>query len=83
MKIHEKAKLYDELIKDFESLLVELRKHTDSINEIENREDLVEAKANNSSYYSLLAGTLKGSNFGLEMKISKAEGTLNWYKTQK
>jgi hypothetical protein len=84
MKIHDKAKLYDELIKDFESLLTELKSHSKMVNEIPNREDLVSLKQSGSStYYPMLSGTYHGSNFALDMKISKAEDTLNWYKSQK
>lgn len=84
MKVHEKAKLYDSLLKDFEELLIELKQHSDSINNIPNRSDILELKeSGNSSYYPLLSGTYQGSNFGLEMKISKNESILNWYKNQK
>ena len=72
MKIHEKAKLYDTLLRDYEELLIELTQHSESIKEIPNRPDIMEMKENNiHSYYPLLAGTYHGSNFGLEMKISK------------
>lgn len=84
MKIHEKAKLYDELLKDYEDLINELQQYKDSVLDLENRADMVEAKQTNiSNYYPLLAGALKGSNFGLEMKINRAQSTLNWYKSQK
>ena len=84
MKIHEKASLYDSLIKDYEELINELKQHSNSIKELENRSDMVEMKETNySSYHALLAGALKGSNFGLEIKINRAESNLNWYKTQK
>ena len=84
MKIHEKASLYDSLLRDYEELIIELKKHSESIKEIPNRPELIEMKENNpSSYYPLLAGTYQGSNFGLEMKISRIESNLNWYKNQK
>ncbi len=84
MKIHEKASLYDSLLKEYEELINELKQHSDSINELENRSDIVEMKeTNHSSYFPLLAGALKGSNFGLEIKISRAQSNLNWYKSQK
>jgi hypothetical protein len=84
MKVHEKAKLYDSIIKDYEDLIIELKKHSTSIKEIENRPDLVELKkSDTSAYYPLLAGTLGGSNFGLDIKIGIAESNLNWYKRQK
>jgi hypothetical protein len=84
MKVHEKAKLYDSLLRDYEELIIELKQHSESIKEIPNRSDLIEMKESNiSSYYPLLAGTYQGSNFGLEMKISRIESNLNWYKNQK
>jgi hypothetical protein len=84
MKIHEKASLYDSLLKDYEELINELKQHSDSIKDIPNRSEIIEMKeSNNSSYYPLLAGTYQGSNFGLEIKINRAESNLNWYKTQK
>ena len=84
MKVHEKAKLYDLLLLDFEELIIELKKHSESIKEIPNRPEIQEMKETNiSTYYPLLAGTYQGSNFGLEMKISRIESNLNWYKNQK
>lgn len=84
MKVHEKAKLYDLLLKDYEDFINELKQYSDSIKEIPNRPDIQELKqSGNSSYYPLLAGTYQGSNFGLEMKISKNESNINWYKNQK
>jgi hypothetical protein len=84
MKIHEKANLYDNLLKEYEELINELKQYSDSFKDLENRSDMVEMKeTNNSSYYPLLAGALKGSNFGLEIKISRAQSNLNWYKKQK
>lgn len=84
MKVHEKAKLYDSLLRDYEELIIELKQHSESIKEIPNRSDLIGMKESNiSSYYPLLAGTYQGSNFGLEMKISRIESNLNWYKNQK
>lgn len=81
MKIHEKAKLYDSLIKDYEELINEMRQHCESIKTIQDREDLKEMKQNNiSNYYPLLAGTYQGSNFGLDLKIGRAQSNLKWYK---
>lgn len=84
MKIHEKAKLYDSLIKDYEELINEMRQHCESIKTIQDREDLKEMKQNNiSNYYPLLAGTYQGSNFGLDLKIGRAQSNLKWYKSIK
>ena len=84
MKVHEKAKLYDSLIKDYEELIAEMQNHSNSIKEIEIREDLKEMKQNNiSTYYPLLAGTYQGSNYGLDLKIGRAQSNLQWYKSIK
>ena len=81
MKIHEKARLYDELLKDYEELVNEMRKHCESIKTIQDREDLKEMKQKDTSiYYPLLAGTYQGSNFGLDLKIGRAQSNLKWYK---
>ena len=81
MKVHEKAKLYDSLIKDYEELINEMRQHCESIKTIQDREDLKEMKQNDISiYYPLLAGTYQGSNFGLDLKIGRAQSNLKWYK---
>jgi hypothetical protein len=84
MKVHEKAKLYDSLITDYEELINEMRQHCESIKTIQDRKDLVEMKQNDISiYYPLLAGTYQGSNFGLDLKIGRAQSNLKWYKSIK
>jgi hypothetical protein len=81
MKVHEKAKLYDSLIKDYEELINEMKLHYESIKSIQDREDLVELKQRDISiYYPMLAGTYQGANCGLDIKISIANSTLEWYK---
>ena len=81
MKIHEKAKLYDELLKDYADLIKQLEKHHESIESIENEDDMVQLKESSyETYHPILCGKLKGSNFGLSIIIGKAKGTLNWYK---
>jgi hypothetical protein len=79
MKIHEKAKLYDELLKDYEDLIKQMEKHHTSVENLESEPDVVEMK-NESNYYPILSGKYKGSNFGLSIIIGKAKGTINWYK---
>ena len=83
MKLHEKAALYDQLIQDYESLISDIKSHYDSIEQIPEKPEIKESKSSDIGYYQRLVGTYSGSNFGLSMKISKAQGILNWYKKQK
>jgi hypothetical protein len=83
MKIHEKAALYDQLIKDFESVIDDMKSHYDSIEQIPEKPEIKESNRSDIGYYPILVGTYSGSNFGLSMKLSKAQGILNWYKKQK
>jgi hypothetical protein len=85
MKIHEKARLYDELMKDVQSFVSELETYRQKIENIETADlELVETKQNRfDNYHSMLAGKLKGSNFGLGIRIDIFKGTLSWYNKQK
>ena len=84
MKVHEKAKLYDSIIKDYEELINEMKLHSESIKSIQDREDLKEMKQKDISiYYPMLSGTYQGSNLGLDLKIVRAQSNLEWYKSIK
>jgi hypothetical protein len=83
MKVHDKAKLYDELLKDYEELISKMEEHHKMIEEIPIRPDIKYKDKSELNYYPTLVGTYSGSNFSLSMKINQAKGTLNWYKTQK
>ena len=84
MKIHEKAHLYDELLKDYTALLEELDKFKVELEELPKREDLiVEKEKNLSNYYAATTGAFSAMAFGLDIKINRFRGTLNWYKKQK
>jgi hypothetical protein len=80
MRIHEKARAYDELMKDIEEFLKEVEEHADSVDKIGDSE---EGRENNPSFYAMKTGLLTGSNFGLRMKISRFKGNLNFYKSLK
>lgn len=80
MRVHEKARAYDELMKDVEEFLKAVEEHADSVDAIG---DDQEGKENNPSFYAMKVGTLTGTNFGLRMKISRFKGSLNWYKSLK
>ena len=79
MKIHEKARAYDELMKDIDSFITELEEHSKSIEEIGKDE----TGKGEIGFYPMKVGRLVGSNFGLEIKIRKMQGTINWYKSLK
>lgn len=79
MKVHEKARAYDELMKDVQEFLTELESHAASVDAIANNEE----GKDNPNYYAIKVGSLSGNNFGLVLKIGKFKGTLNWYKNLK
>ena len=79
MKIHEKARAYDELMQDIEKFITELEEHSKSIEEI----GADETGKEEMGFYPNKVGRLVGSNFGLDLKIRKMQGTLNWYKRLK
>jgi len=79
MKIHEKARAYDELMKDIDSFITQLEEHSNSIKEIEKDE----TGKDEMGYYPTKVGRLVGSNFGLELKIQRMVGILDWYKKLK
>ena len=79
MKIHEKARAYDELMKDIDSFITQLEEHSNSIKEI----DKDQTGKDEMGFYPMKVGRLVGSNFGLDLKIRKMQGTINWYKSLK
>ena len=79
MKIHEKARAYDELMKDIDSFITQLEEHSKSIEEI----GADETGKEEMGFYPSKVGRLVGSNFGLDLKIRKMKGTLDWYKRLK
>jgi hypothetical protein len=80
MKIHEKALLYDELLKDYTALLEELDKFKAELEEIPKREDLlVEKEKSLSNYYAMTTGAFSAMAFGLDIKLHKFRGVLKWY----
>ena len=84
MKIHKKALLYDELLKDYTALLEELDEFKTDLEKLPKREDLLMEKGKSpSNYYAMTTGAFSAMAFGLSIKISRFRGTLNWYKTQK
>ena len=80
MKVHEKAKLYDELINDVELFIAKLEEHHQKVDNI--RKDF-EIPTNDPYYYSKLSGSYEGTNFGLSLKINSMKGTLNYFKSLK
>lgn len=84
MKIHIKARLYDELLKDHEEFLAEMETFKKDLDELPNREDIVGLKETNINYYYASAtGAFSAMAFGLDIKLHRFKGMLNWYKQQK
>jgi hypothetical protein len=79
MTVHEKARAYVELMADIENFMKELEEHSKSIEEI----GADETGKEEMGYYPNKVGRLVGSNFGLDLKIRKMKGTLDWYKRLK
>ena len=79
MTVHEKARAYASLMEDIEKFITELEDHSKSIEEI----GADETGKEEMGFYPMKVGRLVGSNFGLDMKIRKMQGTLNWYKNLK
>jgi hypothetical protein len=86
MKIHEKAKLYDELLKDYKQFLEDMEKFKEELESIPTREDILETKNDkdrNFLYYPMLCGTYMAAPFGLSIRLNRHESNLNWYLNQK
>ena len=75
MKIHEKARLYDALLKDYEEAITELERHRSRGLEIVN-----EAESAEPRNYPMLCGSMQGHNICLDWPIKKMQGILKWYK---
>ena len=80
MKVHEKAKLYDELLKDVEEFISRVEEHHNKIANLRSEFDI---PSSDPHYHAKLSGSYDGANFGLSLKINSMKGTLNWYKSIK
>ncbi len=84
MKIHEKARLYDELLKDYILLIEDIRHFKTELEEIPNREDIQSLKESNMShYYASCTGSFSAMPFALDIKMWKHEANLKFYQNQK
>lgn len=82
MKVHEKARLYDELMKDAEEFIQSLEKHHQEVETAERDPDISKEKES-IMRNAALVGKYKGMNFGLLLRIKRFEGKMNWYREQK
>ncbi len=84
MRIHEKAALYDMLIKEHAELIAEMEKVKEDIENVPNRPDLIEIKEsqNYSNYLAGKCGCYAAVAFGIDIKLMKYKGSLKWYKNQ-
>jgi hypothetical protein len=84
MKIHEKAKLYDELLKDYIALIDEIKQFQSELAEIPNRSDLIgEKEKNTGNYYAMLSGSFQAMPMALDFRMWKHEANLKFYQRQK
>jgi hypothetical protein len=84
MKIHEKARLYEELLKDYIELLEDVKRFKIELEEIPNREDIQPLKESNlSHYYASCTGSFSAMPMALEMKMWKHENNLKFYQKLK
>jgi len=84
MRIHEKAKLYDELLKDYIALIEDVRKYKSELEEIPNREDLAPIKESNlGHYYAMCTGAFSAMPMALDIKMWKHEANLKFYQKLK
>ena len=75
----EKSDLYDDLMKDVKEFVNDLEKHYQNIEDIESRPELAD-QTSPDLRRSMLIGMLKGSNFGLRLKLDRFKGKLNWFR---
>ena len=85
MRIHEKAALYDILLKDYEELIAEMEKVKDELQNIPDRPDLLEIKETQgySMYTAGKCGCYAAMSFGIDIKLGRHKGGLKWYQKQK
>jgi hypothetical protein len=84
MRIHEKAKLYDELLKDYIHLIEDIRKFKSELEEIPNREDIKAIKESNlGHYYASCVGSFSAMPMALDFKMWKHEANLKFYQNLK
>jgi hypothetical protein len=84
MRIHEKAKLYDELLKDYIALLEDVKQFKSDLEELPKRPDLIEIKEDRQDlYYAMCTGSFSAMPMALDMKMWKHEANLKWYLNAK
>ena len=84
MRIHEKAALYDELLKDYEKLHNKMQEFKDELENLPKREDFLELKSTNQShYYAMLSGAFQAMPMALSYKLWDSEFTLKQHKALK
>lgn len=82
MSIHEKAALYDELLKDYEKLHNKMQEFKGELEELPNKPDFLELKSKNSAhYYAMLSGAFQAMPMALSYKLWDSEFTLKHHKS--
>ncbi len=81
MRIHEKAALYDELLKDYEKLHNKMQEFKSELENLPKREDFLEVKSQNQSqYYAMVSGAFQAMPTVLSYKLWDSEFTLKQHK---
>jgi hypothetical protein len=84
MTVHEKARAYEALKKDYQESLEWLENHQKEVQEIPNREELVaEREYNIGVYYAKLSGSLQGHSIGIDYIIGKIRSDLKYFENLK
>lgn len=84
MKIHEKARLYNELLRDYTLLIEDIRHFKTELEKIPNREDIQPLKESNlNHYYASCTGSFSAMPMALDMKMWKHEANLKFYQNLK
>lgn len=84
MKIHEKAKLYDELLKDYIALMDDIQSFKSDLENLPNREDLTKLREENLGYYyASITGSYSAMHIALDWKMWKHNSNLKFYQNLK
>jgi hypothetical protein len=84
MTVHEKARAYEALKKDFAKAIESLKKHYEDGLELPNREEYLLEKENSPAfYYAKVCGAMQGFHTGLEWIVKRMSSDLSYYENLK
>jgi hypothetical protein len=86
MRIHDKAKLYDLIIKDYEKLVNEMNEFKMDLTNLKERKDIVDIREETSvgsgQYYAACTGAYSAMAFRLDIQLHPHINNLEQYKNQ-